>query len=225
MVYASGSVEKMRTLLGKAFKVTTALSVFPLGFIAVFGTTIALAWTGETAPSLQGAFLLVCLSALFRAYSLLSFVLYRVSGRAILDNLRQVLRILVLSSIVVFASRLGFEGVLAGLALAEFSGMAFMLFALARTFKGFRVQSLLPDAIRILTAAVFILGAGILAYYIPFPDRYGLRAASALKLLQVSVACLLVAWPILVRTGSVSAAEGRALLGAFLNRRSSSTLA
>lgn len=223
MVYASGSAERMRNLLSKAFKVTTALSIFPLGFIAVFGTTIASAWTGETDPSLGAAFLLVCLSALFRAYSLLSFVLYRVSGRAVLDNLRQVLRILVLSSVVFFAPRFGFEGVLAGLALAELSGMAFMLFALARTFKGFRVQSLLPDTLRILTAAVFILGAGILAYYIPIPDRYGLRVTSTLKLLQVSVACLLIAWPTLVRTGSVNASEGRALLGAFLHRTSSST--
>ena len=107
--------------------------------------------------------------------------------------------------------------------LGELSGMAFMLFALARTFKVFRVQSLLPDALRILTAAVSILGAGILAYYIPIPDRYGLQVASTLKLLQVSVACLLVAWPILVRTGSLNAEEGRALLGAFLHRRSSST--
>ena len=100
MVFASGSAEKMQALLTKAFKVTLALSLFPLGFIAVFGPTMAYAWTGQSDPFFRVAFWLVCLRAIFQSFSLLALVLYRVSGKALLDNIRQVLRILVILAIV-----------------------------------------------------------------------------------------------------------------------------
>jgi len=220
MVFASGSAEKMQALLTKAFKVTLALSLFPLGFIAVFGTTMAYAWTGQSDPFFRVAFWLVCLRAIFQSFSLLSLVLYRVSGKALLDNIRQVLRILVILGIVAFAHRLGFYGVLAGMALAELVGMLFMMFALTHTFQLFRAKSLLPDAVRLTSAAALILGVGAIASYIPLPGDLGGRLSATLKLVEIGLACLLVAWPSLLRTGAVTRAEGRALFGAFLPRRS-----
>jgi hypothetical protein len=52
-----------------------------------------------------------CEPALWTAIGL---VLYRASGRAFLDNIRQVPRIVILFSIAIFARSLGFYGVLAG---------------------------------------------------------------------------------------------------------------
>ena len=106
MVYASGSQERMQTLLNKSFKVTLGLSLFPLGFIAVFGSTLAWAWTGEKSPLFHGAFWLVSAKAFFGAVSLLALVLYRMSGKALLDNVRQVIRILFILGTVVYAGRL-----------------------------------------------------------------------------------------------------------------------
>jgi O-antigen/teichoic acid export membrane protein len=220
MVFASGSAEKMQALVRKAFKVTLALSLFPMGFIAVFGPTMAYAWTGQSDPFFRGAFWLVCLRAVFAAFSLLSLVLYRVSGKALLDNIRQLLRILVISSIVVFAHQLGFYGVLAGTALAEFVGMLFMLFALTHTFHLFQAKSLLPDTLRLTAAVAVILGVGVMASYIPLPGDATGRLQATLKLAEIGIACLLIAWPSLLRTGAVTRDEGRALFGALLPHRS-----
>lgn len=221
MVFASGSAERMQALLTKAFKVTLALSLFPLGFIAVFGTTMAFAWTGQSDPFFRVAFWLVCLRAIFQSFSLLALVLYRVSGKALLDNIRQILRILVILVIIAFAHQLGFYAVLAGMALAELVGMLFMLFALTHTFHLFRAKSLLPDAVRLTLAAALILGVGAIASYIPLPGDLGGRLSATLKLVEIGLACVLVAWPSLLRTGAVTRAEGQALFGAFLPHRGS----
>ena len=173
MVFASGLHEQMQRLMVKAFKVTLALSLFPLGFIAVFGTAMAYAWTGQADPSFRVAFWLVCLTAFFRSFSLLSLVLYRVSGKALLDNIRQVLRIVIILIVALFAPKLGFFGVLAGLAFAELAGMIFMLFALTETFHVFRAKLLLPDTLRLTAAAAMILGAGIIASQVPLPGDSG----------------------------------------------------
>ena len=220
MVFASGSAEKMEALLVKAFKVTLALSLFPLGFIAVFGTTMAYAWTGATDPFFRIAFWLVCLRAVFQSFSLLALVLYRVSGKAVLDNVRQVLRIAIILAIVVFARRLGFYGVLAGMAVAELAGMIFMLFALTHTFRLFRAKSLVPDAVRLTGAAAVILGVGALASLIPLPGSLDGRLVATLKLGEIGFACLIVAWPSLIKTGAVTPTEGRAMFSAILPRRS-----
>jgi O-antigen/teichoic acid export membrane protein len=50
LVYTLGAAERMQKLLTKAFKVTLGLSLLPMGFIAVFGPTLAYAWTGEVLP-------------------------------------------------------------------------------------------------------------------------------------------------------------------------------
>ncbi len=219
MVFATGSSERMQSLLAKAFKVTLGLSLFPLGFIALFGPMIAYAWTGQSDPSFQLAFWLVCIAWFFRSFSLLSLVLYRVTGRALLDNVWQGIRILLVVAIVLFARRLGLFGALAGLALAEFGGMLFMLYALTRTFQLFRAKSLLPDTSRLSVAAILILGTGFLASQIPLPGALAGRALATLKLGEICLACLVVAWPLLLRTGSVTVAEGKALFGAFIPHR------
>ena len=218
MVYASGQVEQMRRLMVKAFKVTLALALLPLGFIAVFGSVMAYAWTGQADPSFRVAFWLVCLTSFFRSFSLLSLVLYRVSGKALLDNVRQVLRIVIILVVALFAPRLGFYGVLTGLAFAEMAGMIFMLFALTETFHVFRAKMLLRDAVRLTTAAITIIGAGFIASHVPLPGDSGGRLFATLRLAEVSLACLIVAWPSLRLTGSVTTAEGTALFGAFLRR-------
>lgn len=215
MVYASGSIEKMRSLLVKAFKVTMGLSLFPLGFIAVFGTTMAYAWTGEINADFRMTFWLICLRSLFGAFSLLALVLYRVSGRAFLDNVRQGLRIISILFIIAFSTKLGFFGVLAGLAFTEFLGMLFMIFALTKTFEVFRVKHLLPDSLRITAASALIFGAGIAASYVPLPGKFAGRSFALARLIEISIACAIVAWPCLVRTGSVSSEESKTLLGVF----------
>jgi O-antigen/teichoic acid export membrane protein len=222
MVFASGSTERMKALLSKAFKVTLGLSLFPLGFIAVFGPTMAYAWTGQTDPKFRSAFWFVCLRALFAAFSLLALVLYRVSGKAFLDNIRQVLRIAIIIGVVALAPKLGFVGVLSGLAGCEFAGMLFMLFALSKTFDVFRARVVLPGALRLSLAGVLIFAAGVAASYIPLPGDQSGRLFATLKLAEAGLACLIVAWPLLVRTGSVTAAEKKALFTSFFPKLSRS---
>lgn len=222
LVYVSGSVERMQRLLTKAFKVTLGLALIPLGFIAVFGPTLAFAWTGATDARFRVAFWFVCLTGLFRAFSLLALVLYRVSGKAIMDNVRQLVRLAIILAVAFFAALLGFQGVLAGLAGAEFVGMIFMVWALTGTFESFTVSLLIPDAVRLTGASVMIFTAGVLASHAPAPANLNARVFAFVKLAEVAIGCALVAWPALRWTGSLTIPEGNALLNAILphNRRS-----
>jgi O-antigen/teichoic acid export membrane protein len=222
MVFASGSAENMKALLSKAFKVTLGLSLFPLGFIAVFGPTIAYAWTGQTDSRFRAAFWFMCLRSLFAAFSLLALVLYRVSGKALLDNIRQILRIALVGGVVTLAPRVGFLGVLIGLAACEFIGMIFMLYALASAFAAFRAKVILPGTVRLVAAATLIFIAGFIASHIPVPGYQSSRYFAVAKLLEAASACVVVAWPLLRRTGSVTTAEKQALLNSFFpnSRRS-----
>jgi hypothetical protein len=168
---------------------------------------------------LQIALWLVCAAGFFQAFSVLGLVLYRVSGNALLDNIRQALRIVCLLSIVAFARHEGFYGVLAGLALTEFIGMAFMLYAITKTFRAFHPKSLLPDALKLTVASAAVLLAGAIATRIPLPAISSVRWLAVLELGKVSLACLLAAWPALALTKSVTGAEGKALIGIVLPRR------
>lgn len=218
MVYASGSLEEMRKLIAKSFKITLGLCLFPLAFIAIFGPMMVFAWTGQADRSLRAALWLVCAAGFFQAFSVLGLVLYRVSGNALLDNIRQALRIVCLLSIVFFARSWGFDAVLAGLALTEFIGMVFMMYAVTKTFHSFHPNSLLPDALRLTMASGAILLAGLIASRIPLPAMANGRWLAVLDLAKVSLACLVAAWPALVLTKSVTGAEGRTLIGIVLPR-------
>jgi len=218
-IYSSGSAEDMHRLLKKSFKATLGLTLLPLAFISIFGPTIIFAWTGEVNASLPWGLFLVCLAGFFYSFSILGLVLYRVSGKALLDNIRQVLRIAILLTIAMVATRIGFYGVLVGLAVAELIGMAFMLVALSKTFHGFHLKSLLPDAIRLTVASAVILAAGVLAAYVPLPVLAGPRMMAVAKLAVISLASVGVSWPAFLLTKSVTTEESKALFKIFLPRR------
>jgi O-antigen/teichoic acid export membrane protein len=215
MVFASGSADRMRSLITKAFKVTLGLAILPLGFIAAFGPLLAYVWTGQTDSAFRVTFWLVCLALVFRALSMLSFVLYRTSGRAILDNVVQVVRTLCLMIVVAVSRKLGFQGLLVGVALTEFVGMSVMLYGLTFTFDGFRVKSLLPNVLRLGTAAVLILASGIITAHVPLFEQLGTRLNATVRLIQACIGCLLLALPSLAFTGSITREEGKALFSAF----------
>ena len=219
MVFASGSAERMQALVTKAYKVTLALALFPLGFISVFGVTLAYAWTGTTDPSFRAAFWLVSLTTMFGAISRLAFVLYRVSGRALLDNVWQGLRVALICAVIFGAHKLGFVGVLGGVATVELVGMLFMLFALTRAFHLFRAVSLVPDLIRITSAVALILLVGTIASYVPLPGGLEGRLPAMLKVVVAFAACLIVAWPLAVRTGVITATDRAALIHSFFPSR------
>ncbi len=218
MLYASGSIERMQAFVAKSYKVTLGLTLFPLAFISLFGTQIVFAWTGQEPASSGAALKLLCLAGLFNGFSMLQLVLYRASGRALMDNLRQVLRIVILVSIAVFARVLGFSGVLSGLATAELIGMVFMMLALTRTFHSFRANALIPDALKLTGAIALVLSFGGIATLIPLPGGINARLSAALKLGEASLACLIALWPALVLTNSVTGLEIRAILSVFLPR-------
>ena len=122
MVFASGSPERIRLFLAKSFKVTLAASLPPLAFAAVFGTTMIFAWTGESNTEFRVAVWWTALAGLLKSISLLQLVLYRASGKALLDNIRQVLRIVTILGVASVGRHIGFSGVLAGWAIAELIG-------------------------------------------------------------------------------------------------------
>ncbi len=218
-IFGAGSVREMNLLIVKSVKVTMGLTLLPLGFFSVFGTTVVYVWTGEAIPTLKVALWLVCLSGFFSTFSILGLVLYRVSGHALLDNIRQVLVIVILFSIAIFARRIGFYGVLAGLAVSEISGMLFMLYAVHKTFEGFQAKVLLPDVARVALGSLAILAAGAIAGHLPLPHIANPRVLGTARLGLISIGCLVAAWPAILLTNAVSSGERRALLGVLLPQR------
>jgi O-antigen/teichoic acid export membrane protein len=219
MIYASGASERMRTLLVKSFKAMLGLTLIPMALIAAFGTYVIEAWTGQSDSHLRVALWLICLAGVFQALSWLGAVLYRVSGRAVLDNIREVLRIGLLFGVCIFAPRLGFNGVLAGLVGVEFIGMLFTLFAMMKAFPAFRVKALLPDALRLGAATVGLVVAAGLAAKLPSDSMQNARLLATAKVAAVSLATLLCAYPVLYVTGAISRSEVRSILDLVRKRR------
>lgn len=212
MIYASGSVEEIRQLLLMAFKITFALAVLPLTFIANFGTLIIAVWTGISAPALDHMLWLLCLAGLFRAMSLLQLVLYRVSGKSVMDNVRQVLRIVVVGVICIFGPFLGLLGVMGGLAIAEFAGLLFMFYALAQVYKGFKVRMIVSDTIKLSGSTLIIMAISLVVVNVPLPWMEPGRTLSALKLAIVVVTVAAVAWPAIKLTGALTPYELRTMM-------------
>lgn len=218
MIYATGSTERMRNVLVKSFKAMLGVTLIPMALIGAFGTYAIEAWTGQTDSHLRVALWLISLAGVFQALSWLGSVLYRVSGRAVLDNIREVLRISTLLVVCIFAPRLGFNGILAGLVLVEFIGMLFMLFAMSRTFPAFRAKSLLPDALKLSAATVGIVAVAAVAARLSPDSMLNARMLAAAKVAAVSLATLVSAYPVLYMTRAISNSEVRSILDVFRKR-------
>jgi O-antigen/teichoic acid export membrane protein len=215
MVFTSGSAESLRLFFAKSFKVTVAAAVPPLTFLCAFGSLMIYAWTGETGPQIRLAIWLVSLAALPKAVSLLQLVLYRASGRALHDNISQIIRIVIILIVAYFGRRLGFSGVLVGMAVAEFAGVTFMVYAMAMTFHVFNVKILMRDSFRIAAATAMVIGAGAAAGMIPIQLGVPERVSALIKLSEIGLGCLLMAWPALLVTKSISSAEKRSIMDAL----------
>lgn len=218
MVLASHSPERMSKLFHKSFKVTLSITIIPLALICVFGNSLLLAWTGQTDPRFPLTLCFVCLAMLFQGFSLLGLVLYRASGRALVDNLREVLRITILLSVVAFASKIGFYGALAGLAAAEFVGMTFMLSALARTHLRIQFTKLLNDVGRFIASAAAAVLVAFAAEHLPLPALSSARLLETVKVGVVGVAALITLIPALRFTRAVSRQDLQAVVSAFRSK-------
>lgn len=219
VIFASRSVERIRLFLAKSFKVTLAAAVPPLAFICAFGATMLYIWTGLRGPQFRVAIWLVSLAALLNAVSMLQLILYRASGRALLDNIRQVLRIIAILVVAMVARRIGFYGVLAGTAVAELVGVIFMFCAMASTFQSFSIRALVEDALRIGAATALLIGAGAVAGMVSIPLSAPERIVAAIKLGEIVCGSLMMVWPALILTQAVSGTERRSLLDAILPGR------
>ena len=209
MVFASGDTGRAKLLLAKSFKATVAAAVPPLAFVSVFGATMVAAWTGDANPLFRTALWLVALTGLLKAISVLQLVLYRASGKALLDNVRQALRIVVILIVGLRAASLGFAGLLAGMALADLIGVVFMFVAMAATFHGFNAKLVVKDTLKISAATALIIGAGALCGMLPVPLVGNERMAALLRLATIGVGCLAAAGPAAILTQAMSLAERR----------------
>ncbi len=214
MLFATGSADQVRALLYKSFRATLGLGLFPLLLTAVFGPTIVFAWTGVSASPLPMAFWMVCAAGLFQSVSTLGLVLYRSSGKVLLDNIRLVSQIVILFAIAMMGRHLGFVGVLAGLAFSEFFGMLFMLFALTKAFPAFRIRPLLTDALRLASASALIVSSAGVAFLLPFPTTATPRLKAVIDLAKIGIASLISVWPALAVTSSLTTLESKAIVRA-----------
>ena len=207
LVFTTGSRERITLFLEKSFKATLGSVLPSLAFVIAFGTTMVLAWTGERNSLFRATIWFCAVIAMFKAFSLLQLILYRASGRAFLDNLRQALRLAAVVIIGLFSRQLGYLGTLVGLATVEMFAFTFMFFAMSQTFYRCRTRVVIQDAFRIAAATTMIVVAGAMTSFIPIPAMSGDRANAAVKLAEIAIGCLIMIWPAATLTGALSASE------------------
>jgi len=221
VVFASGSTKQIHRFLERSFKAMIAVTLPPLAFVSAFGSTVVLAWTGQWGRYFAVSIALVSLAGLFKAISLLQLVLYRTTGRALLDNIRQLVRIAILVVVVLMGREIGFYGLLIGLATAEVVGVIFMFFVMSSTFRGFRAHQVVRDTLKITFATLIIIAVGLLATMIPMHPGTSERLTAAARLSEIVIACLIVALPAVMLTGAATPEERAALLETLLPWRRS----
>jgi O-antigen/teichoic acid export membrane protein len=220
-IFASGCTERVGLFISKSFKITILSAIPALSLLAAFGPTLILVWTGQTDHALRLTIFLCSIAALFKAISLLQLILYRASGKAFLDNIRQLLRIAIILGVAFLSSRLGFEGVLVGMAFAELTAVVFMFFVMKHEFAALDVKRVAGDAMRICTATALIISCGALVGSIPNAWNLGERLAALVRLSQILIGCLIIAWPAITLTKCLSAEEQSMLIDAVLMRKRS----
>jgi O-antigen/teichoic acid export membrane protein len=225
MVLSSGSVEKMRRFVNKSFKLTLALSSAPLAFVAVFGAPMIMAWTGRGDPEFRIALPFVCLAGLFQCISRLQLILYRATGNALHDIIRQAFRLGILFMLAGAGALIGFYGVLAALAVTEGVGVIYMCFALATPLRFLRLRDLVSDALRLTTAGAIIIAAGLSASAVRVPWALAGREAAIMKVVAGTLGCAIAVWPALALTGSTSPDERRTIRSLFLAWKEAPALA
>jgi O-antigen/teichoic acid export membrane protein len=216
LIFALGSRERTTRFLKKAFKTTLAITLAPLSFVAAFGTVIILAWTGQSGSAFKVSLWLVCAAAFFQCVSRLQLILYRASGNALHDNLRQAFRLGALLILAFLGRRIGFYGVLAGVLLAEFVGVLYMFFALKSAMPEFHPSNLFSDASKVIVATGGVIAVGTLATVVHYPWGTTTRSAALFELCAVVIACLAASWPALAVTKVTTGEERKAVLALLM---------
>jgi len=211
-IFVSNSVERIQRFVRKSFKAMFIITTPALAFVSVFGPTLVLAWTGQSAPLFRSAIAMVSLAGLFKSISLLQLVLYRATGKALLDNIRQILRIVVLLVVAAMGKSIGFYGLLIGCAAAELCGMIFMFLAMAATFRGFTMKFIAFDTMKVFAATALIIAAGWCGSLIPVYVDPSQRIGAAMRLVAIGVITLVSGLPALIVTGAISVNERSMLL-------------
>lgn len=227
LLYASEAAEKIRLAMNKMFKWTLVVTIAPLSFVAVFGATFVVAWTGQSDPLFRSGLPWLCLMAAFQGLSRTSFILYRAKGGAVMDVLRQVLVIVGLLITISLAKFIGFAGMFAAMAVTEIIGASFMMHALKESTGAFHPIDLIPDAAKIVAAvSMVLLGGFALTNAIPIPWNLGEQIMSWMRLALAGSACLLLAWPAVAVTNCLSPSERRTIVETiFPNRGRAATSA
>jgi len=208
-VYASSSSETMRLFFIKAFKAMLAISLTPLAFVACFGSMIVLVWTGQSAPTLRPILWLLCLSGLFRSFSSLTRVFYRVSGRSVMDNVQLLSMLVILACVCTLGQQIAPIGMIAGAVLAQLVGMVLIWLTFTAISPGLAMRNLMPEFLRFAIATAGILASAAMAVLIFTPLDRGPRSQAGIQLGVALLVGLAVTGPALLLTRSVSRSEVR----------------
>lgn len=219
LIFASSSKERIQLFIAKAIKMSLTASVPPLMCACLFGATLIFAWTGQANPLFGVALWLYAATAFLRGISMLQLILYRASGKALLDNIRQLFRTVSIFTIGVFSVRIGFAGVLTAMATVELIGVVFMFLALGKTKLAFNLQQLLIDTFKIVSASAIMAGTGLIVAMVPIHFDVGVRVAATIRLAEFGAGCLIAAWPALMITKALDANERRTFLDSIIPGR------
>ncbi len=218
MIYASGAIDRMQALVVKSVRIMLGATFLPLALVSAFGSYLIKAWTNESDPRFLAVLVLTSVATVFSGLALLGLVLYRASGRALTDNIRELSRIFIIVLVTLGAARLGLYGVLGGVALAELIGMIIMIFAIAKILPGFHPAVLLPTTVKMIAAtAATTVFAAIAAGVVP-DIVANARTEAAIRLGIAGLIVLVFGYPIFRAFGAIDKSEALAIVSVIKKR-------
>jgi len=224
LLYTSQASEQIRQMMNKTFKWTLVVTISPLAFVAVFGTTLVMAWTGQADPLFRTGLWWLCLAAACTAICRTGLILYRAKGGAVMDILLQIVVMIALLITVSFGRKLGYLGMLAAVAAAAIVSAGFMLYTLKRSVDAFHPLDLIPEAAKVILAVTVVLLVGVLTKVVPIPWNIGAHLTAWLRLGLAAATCAAMVWPAMALTKCLSTAEQQAILDIFIPSRKSQVI-
>ena len=215
---AAGHSEAMSLVLKKSIRVTVALSVLPLAFVAVFGGVAVFAWTGESPALLPKVLWLLCITGLLRALSALTRVLYRVSGGSLADNGQLLIMLAILLVTCIAGKTFGVLGLVAGAALAQAAGLAVMWSTISARFPVLSPAMLGMPILRAVGSAAAVLAPAVLSVHFRVTLLGSARAQAAYQVAIASIIVMVLAPPVMLLCGLISWSDLRVPLDLLRGR-------
>jgi len=199
--HGSGSQQKVKTLVTKTFKFSTAVSIPLLCFLAFFGIFLVYAWTNTLNYSLQPILYGVTIATFFCSIARICMVLYRSMGGATKDVIWMLFRSGVMVVGIAIAGRNSeYFIILIGYVFAELTGALYMFYISTKRIS-LDLKIMMQNTFKIITGTLVAISVCVIVSKHLFSDAEISRISSTILVIVLASIYFIVGilWIILTR--------------------------